>query len=58
MKIDQVDRLTFEGAMFLLFLGLRLAGIIDWPWYWLSAPLWGKGIITGILAGIKEAKKG
>lgn len=28
------------GAMFLLFLGLKLAGAIDWSWWWVTAPLW------------------
>ena len=28
------------GAMFLLFLGLRLTEHIDWSWYWVAAPLW------------------
>jgi hypothetical protein len=29
-----------SGAMFLLFLGLRLTDHIDWAWYWVAAPLW------------------
>ena len=24
----------------LLFIGLRLAGVIAWPWLWVLAPLW------------------
>ena len=28
------------GAMFLLFLALRLTDHIDWAWYWVAAPLW------------------
>ena len=28
------------GAMFLLFLGLKLGGVIDWSWWWVTAPLW------------------
>ena len=27
--------------MFLLFVGLRLAEIITWSWWWVTAPLWG-----------------
>jgi len=27
--------------LFLLFLGLKLAGIIDWSWWWVTIPLWG-----------------
>lgn len=24
-----------------LFIGLKLAGIINWSWWWVLAPLWG-----------------
>ena len=30
----------FAGAMFLLFLGLKLCGVIAWSWWWVFAPLW------------------
>ena len=30
----------FFGAMFLIFMTLKLAGVIDWPWWWVTAPLW------------------
>ena len=30
----------FLGALFLLFLGLKLGGIITWSWWWIFAPLW------------------
>ncbi len=28
------------GATFILFLGLKLANIIEWSWWWVFAPLW------------------
>jgi len=27
--------------LFLLFLGLKLGGVITWSWLWVTAPLWG-----------------
>ena len=30
----------FMGMLGILFIGLRLAGFIDWPWVWVLAPLW------------------
>lgn len=30
----------FTGLLFLLFLGLKLTGYIDWSWWWVTAPLW------------------
>jgi len=29
------------GALFLLFLGLKLTGYIDWSWWYVTMPLWG-----------------
>lgn len=31
----------FVGALGLLFIAFKLLGIIDWPWVWVLAPLWG-----------------
>lgn len=28
------------GGLFLLFLGLKLIHVIDWSWWWITAPLW------------------
>jgi len=33
-----------SGLVFLLFLGLKLAGVApvsEWSWWWVTAPLWG-----------------
>ena len=29
------------GLMGVLFVGLKLAGVIDWSWWWVTAPFWG-----------------
>ena len=28
-------------ATFLAFLVLQLCGVLDWSWWWVTAPLWG-----------------
>ena len=28
------------GLIFLVFLVLKLAGVIDWSWWWVTSPLW------------------
>lgn len=33
--------ISFLGLLFILFLGLKLTGHIDWSWWWVTAPLWG-----------------
>ena len=30
----------FFGVLFIVFLVLKLVGIIDWSWWWIAAPLW------------------
>lgn len=32
---------SFGSLLFLLFLGLKLASVIDWSWWWVTAPVWG-----------------
>lgn len=29
----------FFGALTLLFIGLKLGGIIDWSWFWVLSPI-------------------
>jgi hypothetical protein len=43
------------GLIFLLFLALKLTRVIDWSWWWITAPLWipaGIIVIVLIIAGI------
>lgn len=28
------------GATFIVFLVLKLVGVIDWSWWWVTSPLW------------------
>ena len=30
----------FGGLLAILFIGLKLAGYIDWSWWWVLGPLW------------------
>ena len=29
------------GLVFIVFLVLKLTKVIDWSWWWVTAPLWG-----------------
>lgn len=51
------------GATFLVFLVLKLTNVIDWSWWWVTAPLWGGLaicliIVAAILAGVALFTKG
>jgi hypothetical protein len=53
---------TFYEAMFIGFLCLRIAGAIDWSWYYIAAPLFvqmaiGLLIATGIFIFRKLAEQ-
>jgi len=30
----------FGGALAILFIGLKLAGVIAWSWWWILSPIW------------------
>lgn len=46
--------------MFLLFLGLKLSGEIDWSFWWVFSPIIaqvGIGVLAGALVAYVKAKK-
>lgn len=56
------------GVLFVVFLILKLCSVIDWSWWWVTAPLWIPVafvlsillvvlVVVGI-AGVLDAKKG
>jgi xanthine/uracil permease len=58
----------FGTLLFLVFLVLKLTNVIDWSWWWVTAPLWGGLAIWGcvgliyiliviIIAFVKALKK-
>jgi len=36
--------------MFLVFLTLKLVGVIAWSWWWVTAPLWAAAALVTIAA--------
>lgn len=41
----------FFSLLGLLFIGLKLGGVIAWSWFWVTIPLWGGlGLIFGCYA--------
>lgn len=43
---------NFLELLFLLFLGLKLAGKIDWSWWLVFAPLWAPLILAVLGVGL------
>ncbi len=40
---------SFPSLLFLLFLTLKLVGVITWSWWWIFAPIW---IPTVVVLGL------
>ena len=39
----------FTGLLTVLFIGLKLAKVIEWSWWWVLSPLWiGIALVLGI----------
>lgn len=38
-------KIGFLGLLALLFIGLKLGGVITWSWWLVTAPLWGSIVI-------------
>lgn len=39
----------FTGLLTLLFIGLKLAGIIEWRWLWVLSPAWISTIVVAVI---------
>lgn len=42
----------FLPLLTLLFVGLKLGGIIDWSWWWVLSPMWIPFAILGVFLAI------
>lgn len=42
----------FVGLLAILFIGLKLGGVIDWSWWWVLSPIWITTIIIVLLVAI------
>lgn len=41
--------LGFGTVLFLVFLVLKLTGVITWSWWWVTAPLWGAFALIAVV---------
>lgn len=42
------------GILFIVFLVLKLCQVIDWSWWWITAPLWAPLLLVLIVYIVKE----
>ena len=60
-RVVTIGGTGFFNLLFLVFLVLKLTKVIDWSWWWITAPLWGPivaliglAIIGGLLIFVCE----
>ena len=39
-KIVTTGGVSFTGLLFIAFMVLKLTNVINWSWWWVTAPLW------------------
>lgn len=44
----------FVDALAILFIALKLCGVIDWSWWWVLSPLWIDFIVVMIIGMLED----
>ena len=47
----------FTSLLTILFIGLKLGGVIAWSWFWVLSPLWITFLLVMIIIAIVVAAK-
>ena len=50
-------QLGLGGVLFVVFLVLKLTHVINWSWWWVTAPLWVGAILFAVFLAIALAIK-
>lgn len=51
-KVNYNTGITFTGLLTVVFIALKLTGVINWSWWWVLSPIWIPWTIAIILAFI------
>ena len=49
MAENRESGITFSGLLTVVFIGLKLAKVIDWSWVWVLSPIWVPIILVAII---------
>lgn len=41
-----------SGLLTVLFVALKLTGVIDWSWWWVLSPLWIGAALVALILGV------
>lgn len=48
-KGESNQGIGFFGALALLFIALKLLGVITWSWWWVLSPIWIGALLTIVI---------
>ena len=48
MKLNKHSDITLS-LLLVLFVGLKLAGVISWSWWWVLSPIWMPLLLIGFI---------
>lgn len=51
------SKTTIGDVVLIVFILLKLIGLIDWSWWWVTCPLWGAfalAFVVAIIAKLEE----
>jgi hypothetical protein len=52
------DTSLVPSLLLVLFVGLKLAGVIAWSWWWVLSPIWLPGAIVLVIVAVYSFWKG
>ena len=57
MKEHQNVGIGFIDVLQIVFITLKLCGVIDWPWMWVLSPIWISACLIAVVAAVIIFKK-
>lgn len=52
LNIGATGGVSVSGVVGIVFVILKLVGVIDWSWWWVTVPFWGPLIIIALALAI------
>ena len=50
--MESKNGISFAGLLAIVFIVLKLVGIIDWSWWWVLSPIWISALVALVIMAI------
>lgn len=47
--MNKSSGMSISSVVVIVFIILKLVGVIEWSWWWVTLPLWGGIVLSGVL---------